>query len=210
MLFDHDGDGIKHATGWVAADDGLLVLDRNGNGTIDNGAELFGDSTLLADGSTAEHGFAALADLDQNGDGLVDAADAQFADLKVWRDLNSDGISQADELLTLAEAGVQSLSVEPFRDTVNYGEGNSSQLSGSFSRTDGTTGHMADLDLASNLFYREYIDTVVIPVELEGSPDMRGSGAVRDLRQAAALSPALAAILSQYAAAGSKAEQEAL
>ncbi|RDE18038.1 hypothetical protein DV711_18105 [Motiliproteus coralliicola] len=210
VLFDHDGDGIKHATGWVASDDGLLVLDRNGNGTIDNGAELFGDSTLLADGSTAEHGFAALADLDQNGDGVVDAADGQFADLKVWRDLNSDGISQADELLTLAEAGVQSLSVQSSSNNVNYGDGNTSQLSGSFTRTDGTTGHMADLDLASNLFHREFTDTVAIPEELEGSPDMRGSGAVRDLRQAAALSPALAAILSQYAAAGSKTEQEAL
>ena len=102
-MFDHNKDGIRTATGWVKPDDGLLVLDRNGDGIINNGGELFGDSTLLADGSRAAHGYAALAELDSNGDGKVDAADEQFADLRVWRDLNSDGISTASELFTLEE-----------------------------------------------------------------------------------------------------------
>jgi len=92
VMFDHDGDGVKAKSGWIKPDDGLLVLDRNGNGTIDNGGELFGDSTRKQDGTLAKDGFDALADLDSNGDGVVDANDERFAELRVWRDLNSDGI----------------------------------------------------------------------------------------------------------------------
>ncbi|WP_434150627.1 hypothetical protein ACR2R6_03800 [Methylocaldum gracile subsp. desertum] len=58
VLFDHDGDGLKQGTGWVKSDDGLLVLDRNGNGVIDNGAELFGVDTVLSDGQKATDGCA--------------------------------------------------------------------------------------------------------------------------------------------------------
>ncbi|QTX27370.1 bacteriocin [Xylella fastidiosa] len=60
ILFDHDGDGIKHASGWVKPDDGFLVLDRNGNGRIDDGSELFGADTILANGHKATSGFEAL------------------------------------------------------------------------------------------------------------------------------------------------------
>ena len=93
-LFDHDGDGIRTASGWVGKEDGLLVYDRNGDGIINNGSELFGDATRLKNGGTAAHGFAALADLDDNGDGKIDAADQAFPSLRVWRDLNQDGISR--------------------------------------------------------------------------------------------------------------------
>lgn len=62
ILFDTNGDSIKTATAWAGADDGLLAWDRNGNGQIDSGAELFGDETLLANGQKAAHGFAALAE----------------------------------------------------------------------------------------------------------------------------------------------------
>lgn len=110
-LFDHTNNGIRTATGWIAADDGLLVRDLNGNGIIDNGAELFGDNTKLADGSFAKHGYAALAKLDSNGDNIINAADAAFQSLRVWQDLNQDGISQANELRTLKELGIQSLDV---------------------------------------------------------------------------------------------------
>ncbi len=64
ILFDSDGDAIKTGTAWVGAEDGLLVWDRNGNGQIDSGKELFGDETLLNNGEKAAHGFAALSELD--------------------------------------------------------------------------------------------------------------------------------------------------
>jgi hypothetical protein len=94
VQFDTNGDTIRTNTSWVQADDGLLVLDRNGNGVIDSGRELFGDETLLADGKKAAHGFAALAELDVGGaanatggagDGVFDAKDAQYARRARWR-----------------------------------------------------------------------------------------------------------------------------
>ena len=92
-----------------------LVLDRNNNGVIDNGRELFGDSTVMSNGQTAADGFAALADLDSNQDGVINANDAQFANLRVWRDLNQDGVSQANELSTLDQQNIASIS--PYQDS---------------------------------------------------------------------------------------------
>lgn len=70
-LFDHDGDGIATATTWVDKQDGLLVLDKNNDGIINDGTELFGDSTKI-NGRLAKHGFEALASLDDNRDGVID------------------------------------------------------------------------------------------------------------------------------------------
>jgi hypothetical protein len=119
ILFDQDGDGTLTATGWIAAGEAIVVRDLNGNGTIDSGLELFGDSTILTHGPNAgqraANGFAALADLDANSagvaDGKFDANDVAFASVKLWKDLNQDGVSQAGELFTFAHLGVQGVDV---------------------------------------------------------------------------------------------------
>ena len=118
---DANADTVKTGTAWAAADDGMRVWDRNGNGSIDSGRELFGDETILANGQKAANGFAALSELDKGsivngvtqgaGDGKFDAKDAQYADLRIWRDLNQDGISQAGELQTLGALGISSIGV---------------------------------------------------------------------------------------------------
>jgi pimeloyl-ACP methyl ester carboxylesterase len=89
--FDHDGNGFAEQTGWAASDDGLLVMDRNNDGIINDGRELFGSETILSDGSKASNGFEALAELDDNHDGKIDASDAAFVNLKVWKDIDGDG-----------------------------------------------------------------------------------------------------------------------
>jgi hypothetical protein len=99
--FDYDGIGVRHATGWVGKDDGFLVRDLNGNGLVDSGAELFGDQTRLANGTITNDGFAALKDLDSNNDGKIDSNDQKFSELKIWRDGNSNGQTDANELITL-------------------------------------------------------------------------------------------------------------
>ena len=106
ILFDHDADGVRTGTAWAGADDGLLVLDIDSNGLIDSGRELFGNNTLLANGQKATDGHAALRALDANADGSLDAADAPFANLRVWRDLDQDGVSDAGELQSLEAAGI--------------------------------------------------------------------------------------------------------
>jgi hypothetical protein len=138
VSFDMDNDGIADKTSWVAAEDGLLVLDRNGDGTINNQSELFGN--------TKEHaeGFANLASFDANKDGVIDANDAIFAELKIWQDLNQDGISQVNELLTLDQLGVASINLNA--ETTNQVVGDSLiTLTSSFAFKDGSQGVVADV-----------------------------------------------------------------
>jgi hypothetical protein len=185
VYFDQDGDGIKTATGWVKSDDGFLVLDRNGNGLIDNGSELFGDNTALSTGEQAAEGFAALADQDSNQDGVINANDANFANLRVWRDLNQDGVSQTNELFTLDAAGVQSVNLANTQVNQALPDGNGVQRTASFTRTDGSTGQVADLELKEDAFYREFTTAVPVSAAIAALPNMSGSGRLRDLREAA-------------------------
>ena len=209
-LFDHDGDGIRTASGWVDSDDGLLVVDRNGDGIINDGKELFGDSSVLKDGTKAAHGYAALVEYDSNGDGVVDAKDADFGKLRVWRDLNQDGVSQKEELFTLEEVGVQSLNVA-YQDTnQNLGNGNRLAQEGSYTGKDGNVRKMGDLLFGNNTLYSRYSQSVNLTDEQRAAANLQGIGRLRDLREAAALSPALAAALQAYTKAETKAQQKAL
>nr|WP_230949892.1 hypothetical protein [Xylella fastidiosa] len=140
ILFDHDADGVKTGTGWLKPDDGWLVLDRKGNGTIDSGRELFGTDTLKRNGQLATDGFDALRDVDSNQDGKIDAADRVFANLRIWRDLNQDGITQANELSTLDANHIVSIGVTATAGRVDLGNGNVQTAAGTFTRSNGTTG----------------------------------------------------------------------
>lgn len=217
ILFDHDGDGIKTATGWVAPDDGFLVLDRNGNGLIDNGTELFGDSTPLYGGGTAVDGFASLAQEDTNADGRVDANDARFADLRIWRDLNQNGISEAGELITLQDAGIVSLHTGKTENAVTLPNGNQIADLGGYVKADGSTGAMVeiagelgDINLIEDTFHSQFSDSIPLTETAKTLPQMNGSGQVRNLREAASLSTGFATLLQTYDTADTRDAQEAL
>lgn len=111
VYFDLDKNGFAEKTAWIGREDGFLALDRNGNNKIDDGGELFGDQVLLKKGSTSTSGFEALAELDDNGDGVIDKKDAAFAKLRVWVDANHNGICDVGELKTLAGVGITSISL---------------------------------------------------------------------------------------------------
>jgi hypothetical protein len=117
VQFDLNASGVAHQTAWTRANDsvGFLSLDRNGNGMIDSGAELFGNFTPIP-GGTARHGLEALAVFDDsafggNGDGFIDENDAVWPNLRIWVDQNHNGHSEEDELLTLEDAGITSISL---------------------------------------------------------------------------------------------------
>ena len=182
--FDHDGNGFAELTGWVGKDDGLLVWDRNQNGQIDNGGELFGNYTRLGNGQSAANGFAALADLDSNHDGKIDASDAAFIQLSVWKDSNSNAVVDDDELLSLSQANVGSLSTTFVNQNKTDANGNQALQAGGYTDANGVSHSMSDIWFGVDTAYTQDLNTVELSSEVYYLPDAMGFGKVPGLQQA--------------------------
>ena len=185
VYFDMDANGFAEKTSWAGQDDGLLVMDRNGDGFITSGRELFGDQTLLNNGSRATSGVQALAELDTNQDGKIDVNDAAFGLLKVWKDANGDGLSTADELKSLEQMGITSIQVSGYTDTnVTDLQGNHQVRLGSYEKLDGTQGQIGEYLTNRNLADTVSGELLPVPADVLLLPDIEAFGNVYSLQQA--------------------------
>ena len=186
--FDLDNNGFAERTAWVDASDGLLVLDRNNDGQITSGQELFGDQTLLANGVRATSGFEALKEFDSNRDGRIDAKDEVYSKLKIWRDLNGDGISQAEELKGLSDYNIASISLSSTSSNASDVMNNIQRRVGSFIKTDGSGGVIGEYLLNRNtLESHDLLDgKITVSEDFLALPDLPGAGNVSSLRVAMA------------------------
>ena len=173
--FDVDGDYFRERTGWLKSDDGFLVADWNGNGVIDDIAEMFGgpDSS----------GYAELAAFDDNADGIIDASDAVFDILRIWTDFDQDGASSDIELKTLAEHDIVSIGAGAEQQLEEEVFGNLIRAQGTFTRTDGSTGDSFEI-----IFDHNNADTIYrgdrglsVWLDEETTPDGKGIGSIANL-----------------------------
>ena len=147
VQFDINGDGAKDQVAWNTSNDGMLAMDLNHDGKIDDGTELF---TQNFAGGHFANGAAALASLDSNHDGVIDHNDAAFSSLLIWKDANANGISDAGELSSLAANGVVSISTTPSPASGEI-DGQAVTGNGTFHMADGTTGNYVEVELDTSL-----------------------------------------------------------
>ncbi|MFA5969210.1 MAG: calcium-binding protein [Sphingomonas sp.] len=186
VQFDLDADGFAERTAWVSRTDGLLALDANGNGRIDNGSELFGTSQ--------QDGFAALREYDSNGDGIIDNKDSIYSKLLIWRDDNLNGVSESNELVSAESAGILSIDLSAIASSGSETRnGNSIVSHGNYNAIDGTV-----REVISVTFSTDQVNTAfVLPDGFRYDPDVftipniRGYGQIPDLWVAITLDPIL-------------------
>jgi|GEM_PF-2129494 len=201
--FDLDGDKLKEKTTWISKKDGFLSIDLDGNGKIDNGAELFGDTFMLADGKYARSAIEALTSLDKNKDGVIDAKDEVYSKLRIWRDENGNGISEAGELKSLADYNITSININDVKDENVDINGSTLEKTISFERQEKIMENNIEKTITSKgkigefLLEREIIDSIdedilsTIPKDdaqsqaiidrIKKLPNIRSYGKVRSL-----------------------------
>ena len=183
VYWDGDVDGAREASAWVGPDDGLLVRDVNGNGTIDNNSELFGNNATYA------NGFLNLKSLDSNSDNKITSADAQWGSLKVWKDTNQDGISQTNELYTLNALGISEINLA-YSNSAATIAGNAIKQTSTFVQN-GITKTIVDAWFAVDQVNSVYDGTYTLNTATLFLPTLRGYGSLPDLHVAMSQNAAL-------------------
>lgn len=175
VYFDADADGQLERTGWVGADDGLLVLDRNRDGLINDISEISFVQDL--DGATTDLEGLAAFDKDEAGqaDGVIDANDTTFGLFQIWRDSNSDGTSQSNELFGLPDLGITSISltIDPVGQILDGNVDNVITGQSTYTTESGTVATIGDV----TLFYDDGVGLDLKPiVETLGISAIGGAG----------------------------------
>ncbi len=191
--FDMDNDGFAERTAWVAAGDGMLVIDKNGNGKIDNQNELFGNNATYADG------FANLKQYDSNNDNKITSADAQFSQLRVWVDANGDGKTDKGELKTLADLKISQINLAATYLTNTYDQENEVGAKSTFIM-DGQSQEIIDAWFRIDQTDSHYTGNVTLDVRTLFLPTLKGFGDVKDMHVAMSQDATLLSLMQDLVA----------
>ena len=146
VWFDINGNGRQELVEWVGASEAILALDLNNNGKIDSGRELFGNATYFTGtANTADNGFIALAQYDENRDGLISAKDRIFPKLKLWQDKNANGISEPSELKDLMKTSIVKINVTYAKARIRTGAASEIRQVATYSLSNGKTYLIGDI-----------------------------------------------------------------
>jgi len=193
VYFDMDNDGFAERTAWATGGDGLLALDKNGNGKIDNQGELFGNTNTLADG------FLNLKQYDSNADNKITSADGQFANLRVWVDADKDGQTDAGELKTLADLKITQINLgATILSNVSNNE-NTVAATSSFVMN-GVTKTISEVWFRNDAMDTRYLGDVTLDVRTLFLPTLKGFGNLKDLHVAMSQDTALLTLVQNFTA----------
>ncbi|HET9640091.1 MAG TPA: putative Ig domain-containing protein [Allosphingosinicella sp.] len=196
--FDLDGSGVRQPIRWLNSGFALLALDRNGDGIVSTRSDI----SFIGDVAGAASDLEGLAAYDSDGDGQLDSGDSRYGDFTLWQDLNSDGISQAGEMKSLAESGIASISLArtPTGQRLDNVSGHVVANSSTFTRTDGTGGAVGDVLLRYQAAGEAIVQYSIAPGTTQPLP--AGSSLAIDLDGNGAIDPASEVIGSQLPLAG--------
>ncbi len=212
-FFDLDSNGFAEKTSWVGAKEGLLAYDKNGDGIINGGNELFGDRTLMKDGRTlASSGFTSLAEYDDNKDGKIDGNDAIYTLLRIWQDSDGDGIASAGELKQLVDLGIVSIGLSYNNTGVTDGANNIQVRTGTFTLADGSSRAVGEYLLNRNPVHSVDSSPIKISDDVALLPNVQGAGNVGSLHKAIMQdkSGSLRSLVEKFIAENDVARREAL
>ena len=145
IYFDHNNDGVKESTGWIDSNSAFLVFDKNENGIIDNGNEMFGNNTPNILGGYAKHGFDALSQYDNNQDNRIDNNDVIWSSLNLWVDKNINGETDIDELVDIECSGIEAINLIYENNGIIDENGNQFLLTSSVIWNDGRHTEISDI-----------------------------------------------------------------
>jgi hypothetical protein len=146
VTFDINGLGRMYRMGWLGrSSQAWLVWDKNKNGRVDDGSELFGNTMRMPDGTLRPDGFAALSYFDENRDGRIDRSDSVFSSLRLWFDRNGDTKTDDGELVALETANLETLVLDPRKSNDLDKFGNRILLRSWATMTDGTRVRLLDI-----------------------------------------------------------------
>ena len=208
--FDHDGNGFAENTGWVDSNDALLVLDRNQNGLIDDGKELFGSNTLLSSGKRAQNGFEALAEFDENRDGVIDAADSVWSRLQLWQDKNQNGLVDEGELLSLSNTQITAIGLKYLKGDKKDENGHEHRETSQVTWADGHQTDATDVWFKVDKGDTFNTDNLAIDKDIAKLPYIQGFGNVSDLHTAMQKDAVLKEMVKAYLTADTKTRESLL
>lgn len=185
--FDLDQNGFAEKMGWISNDDSLLAVDKNGDNTINDGSELFGDKVRLKTGEFAANGFEALREYDTNNDGIINESDMDFGSLLLWHDINGNGISEDGELTSLKDAGVTSIDLGYTALSEVTDSGTILGNVATFKKSDGSEFQCAEYWVQNQTYNTEDLTEVEIPDDILALPNIKEIGLVQSLSKAMAL-----------------------
>ncbi len=187
--WDIDEDGFAEASGWIAGNDGLLAIDLNSDGLINDHGELFG--TEITDG------FTVLSAYDSNSDDVIDANDSQFGDLLIWVDADSNGVSESSELSTLSATGITSINLNA--TTVDYDIAGNNITHESTFTINGQTRTVVDAWFSYDNLDSVYVEDYTLDNAVYFLPAIKGFGDVKNLSIAMSLDETLLDMVQEIA-----------